>query len=130
MQVVTASGNTAHVWDVNSGKELVCFSGHESTVTSAAFSSDGTRVVTTSVDGTARVWDLISGQELQRFIGHEHALLSWGTFSPDGTRVVTASYDGTARIWRALTCEALVVFARTRVFRELTPEERREYGLG
>ena len=40
---------------------LAAMVGHEAQVNSAAFSPDGKRVVTASVDGTARVWDAASG---------------------------------------------------------------------
>jgi WD40 repeat protein len=55
--VVTASDDhTARLWDAASGKELVTLEGHTDTVLSAAFSPDGTRVVTASWDRTARTW--------------------------------------------------------------------------
>jgi WD40 repeat protein len=86
------------VWDAASGRELALLKGHEGEVTFAAFSSDGTRVVTTSRDTTARVWDAASGRELALLKGHEAEV--WrAAFSADGTRVVTASHDKTARVW-------------------------------
>jgi hypothetical protein len=48
--------NTARVWEAATGKELARLEGHDGAVTSAAWSPDGTRIVTTSVDGTARLW--------------------------------------------------------------------------
>ncbi|MFN9994038.1 MAG: WD40 repeat domain-containing protein, partial [Phycisphaerales bacterium] len=83
-----------------SGKELAILRGHEFVVTSAAFSPDGTRVVTASWDNTARGWDAQCGKELAILRGHEGEVTT-ATFSPDGTRVVTASLDGTARIWHS-----------------------------
>ena len=79
---------------------LEVLAGHTGSVVSAAFSPDGTRVVTASDDGTARIWDAASGEELTPLRGHSGWVVS-AAFSPDGTRVVTASYDGTARIWDA-----------------------------
>ena len=38
---------------------------------SAAFSPDGTRIVTASDDSTARVWDAATGKELTILRGHE-----------------------------------------------------------
>ena len=46
-------------------------SGHESDVTSAAFSPDGSRIVTASADETARIWDAATGKEITVLRGHE-----------------------------------------------------------
>jgi hypothetical protein len=79
---------------------------HQGPVRSAAFSPDGTRVVTASSDNTARVWDAATGQPLTRPLEHQSAVWS-AAFSPDGTRVVTASSDKTARVWDATTGQPL-----------------------
>jgi WD40 repeat protein len=73
-------------------------SGYQSAVSSAAFSADGTRIVTASWDKTARIWDAATGNEIRVLRGHEDFVNS-AAFSADGTRIVTASDDSTARIW-------------------------------
>ena len=47
-------------------------------------------------------------------------------YSADGQQVVTASYDGTARRYFTRT-EDMIAYARTRVGRELTCQERVQY---
>ena len=42
-----------------SGKEIAVLRGHDISVNSVAFSPDGTRMVTASVDHTARLWDAL-----------------------------------------------------------------------
>ena len=75
---------------------------HQEKLTSAAFSPDGTSIVTASFDGTARVWSAMTGQPLSAPLAHQWIVYS-AVFNSDGTRVVTASGDGTARIWDATT---------------------------
>ena len=77
-------------------------SGHEGMITSAAFSPDGTRIVTASWDDTARIWDANTGKEIKILEGHK-GMVNSAAFSPDGTRIITASDDKTARIWDANT---------------------------
>ena len=77
---------------------------------SAAYSPDGTRIVTASRDKTARIWDARTGAQLAVLSGHGDAVNS-AAYSPDGTRIVTASFDKTARIWDARTGAQLAVLS-------------------
>jgi WD40 repeat protein len=76
--------------------------GHENFVNGAAFSPDGSRVVTASADCTARVWDATTGALLIALAGHR-AEVNSAVFAPDGTHILTASADHTARLWDAKT---------------------------
>jgi WD40 repeat protein len=72
--------------------------GHDDAISRAVFSSDGSRILSTSpADGTARLWDVATARTLSRF-GSDvvHADLS-----ADGARVVTLSTDRIVRIWNA-----------------------------
>jgi len=82
--------------------------GHTGLVSSAAFSPDGTRIVTASWDNTARVWDTPSGGSLAVLQGHTGPV-NWAAFSPGGTRIVTASDDNTARVWDTFSGRSLAV---------------------
>ena len=76
--------------------------GHGSAVRGVAFSPDGKRIATASIEGTAKIWDAVSGQELLTLRGHSDKV--WGVaFSPDGTRLATASWDKTAKVWDAVS---------------------------
>lgn len=86
---------TARIWDVATGRELRSLSGHLKGVTAVAFSPDGTRVATGSLDATVRVWDPASGEQLVTLDGYEGGVSSL-FFTPDGRSLVTA--DGAHRI--------------------------------
>jgi hypothetical protein len=82
--------------------------GHTAEEYSAAFSRDGSRIVTASLDQSARIWDAATGKEIAVLRGHDAAVRS-AAFSPDGSRIVTASEDRTARIWDAATAKEILV---------------------
>jgi len=91
-------------------RQLALLSGHAERVFSAAYSPDGTRIVTGSADQTARIWDARTGAQLAVLSGHTDRVFS-AAFSPDGTRIVTGSRDKTARIWDARTGAPLAVLS-------------------
>ena len=54
---MTASSDfTARLWDAADGRVIAVLRGHLSPIVHAAFSSDGSRIVTASHDKTARLW--------------------------------------------------------------------------
>ncbi len=73
------------------------FRAHQETVTDAAFSADGTRIVSAARDGTIRVWDT-SGAELASLHAHR-AAVGHVAFAAGDTVVVSASADATAHLW-------------------------------
>jgi WD40 repeat protein len=75
------------------------FQGHENTVNSVAFSSDGQLIVSGSEDKTVRLWDIEGNPVGQPFQGHENTVNSVA-FSPDGQLIVSGSRDNTVRLWR------------------------------
>jgi len=89
--------NCVRVWDAASGQPASPMLEHQARVNSAAFSPDGSRIVTTS-DNTAHLWDAASGKPLSPALEHQ-ARISSAAFSPDGAHIVTASDDSTARLW-------------------------------
>lgn len=96
------------VWSAEDGSLVASLKGHTYEVNSAAFSHDGSRVVTASADHTARIWDTRSGKETAVLIAHSGPVL-WAEFSPNDQRVVTASSDTTVRVWDAATGRGLAV---------------------
>jgi WD40 repeat protein len=110
MDPLSPSVSVAHLWDTAIGRQISTLNGHVQAIASAAFSNDGKRVVTCSLDNTARVWDAASGREIAVLRGHEGSVVC-AAFSPNGKRIVTASDDGTARVWDTSSGQALVTFS-------------------
>jgi WD40 repeat protein/serine/threonine protein kinase len=95
------------LWSVASGEPVRGFHGHTSWVDNVAFSPDGQRLVSASMDHTARVWDVKTGQERLRFRGHDQEV-SDAEFSPDGRRIASASFDKTVKVWDADTGDVIL----------------------
>ena len=83
--------------------ELAALRGHDSTVTSVAFSRDGSLVASGSMDNTLRLWDASTGAQVgEPLRGHDRPVTSVA-FSRDGSLVASGSRDNTVRLWDAST---------------------------
>lgn len=99
-RIVTSSGNTASIWDLET-KKVILLVQHDATCWTAEFSRDGEQIVTASRDGTAKVVDVKTGRVITLRHGHN---VNTAKFSPDGERVVTTSgeveaIDESAKVW-------------------------------
>ena len=98
-------------------REYLSLEGHDQPVWTIAFSRDGKRLASGSLDQTARVWDTETASLLATInVGFPVVSLA---FSPDGERLVTSGTNGTARIWNATNSEEV-----------LTLPGQREHGDG
>ena len=87
--------------------------GHTASVQGVAFSPDGQRLASASVDQTVKVWDVATGQQSLTLNGHTKEVWSVA-FSPDGQQLASASYDQTIKVWDAVTGqEALTLHGHT-----------------
>jgi len=85
-----------------SDQSCTIISGHIGPVYSAAFSPDGTRIVS-AWDRNIKVWDSANGNELMDLQGHDKRVMSVA-FSPDGKRIISGSKDNTIKIWDVTAC--------------------------
>jgi WD40 repeat protein/serine/threonine protein kinase len=114
---LNSEARTVRLWNLENGKEIVAPPARPDEVPgayldfqerglvwSAAFSPEGTRIVTVGGDN-ARIWEFADDtppiQEAQTLI--PHGSVACAAFSPDGQRVVTSSWDNSARVWNATT---------------------------
>ena len=88
----------AVVLDLTSGAELFTLRGHEGNVHGVAWSADGRRIATASIDSTVRIWDSRTGNLQFTLTGHTASVVV-AKWSPDSTRLATGSEDGTAKVW-------------------------------
>jgi WD40 repeat protein/class 3 adenylate cyclase len=131
VRILTTYGNGAAViWDVETGEQLLTFTGHQGVV-DGVWSPDGTLIASTDfAEQLVKIWDPDSGEELMGFsVPGAPLTIGW---SPDGTHVIVTG-DGInepiiKRVWKST--EDLIAYAYDCcVFRELTPDERLQFGL-
>src|SRR5262249_49576992 len=72
----------------------------------AAFSPDGSMVVTSGADSVVRVWGSRTGEPVAALKGPVSTAPAW---SPDGARIMTGGADGAVRICEAKTGVELAV---------------------
>lgn len=94
-----ASGQV-RIWDVAAGRETKVLGDHSDTVHGVAFSPEGTKIATASIDKTIKVWEIASGKLLLTLKDHADAVWSVG-WSPDGKYLASSSADRSIKVWDA-----------------------------
>jgi WD40 repeat protein len=102
--MLAASGSDHHVrvWDAKTGKTLLSFTRHLSTVFALGWSPDGKLLASAGFDGIVEVWDARSGASVYSYQAQQAQInaLAW---SPDGRRIASAGNDQTVQVWDAIT---------------------------
>jgi WD40 repeat protein len=135
--LTTSFDATARTWDPETGINVAQLRGNAAELTGAAFSPDSRFVVTTGGDCSLRVFDARSGRSLL-IVGETVGCFDRAEFAADGESVIgqnlqqLAGYPATDFI-NVFTCEVcistdrLLVLARGRAKRGLTPSEKARY---
>lgn len=99
--VTAAQDGTLDVWDATTGAPVLALAGHDGWIHAAAFSSDGTLILT-SADaeglccGQTKIWDATNGQLVSTIEG------GTAKFAPDGTTVANSA-NATVAVWNTMT---------------------------
>jgi WD40 repeat protein/DNA-binding SARP family transcriptional activator len=88
------------VWSVDDAEIVARM--QEQQVTALAFSPDGQRLATGSLEGSLKLWEARTGRQLESLTGNLGQILDLA-FSPDGASLATSSSDGTLRLWDVRT---------------------------
>ena len=81
-----------YLWHLCRGQQLATLTGHERTVTCAAFSPGGNRLATGGMDGVAKIWDVREHKCLATLTVTSQAVWSIA-FTPDGQFLMTGSNE-------------------------------------
>jgi WD40 repeat protein/serine/threonine protein kinase/tetratricopeptide (TPR) repeat protein len=94
---------TSAIYDSDSGKLLAEYHGPAGAILDGAWSPDGRRVATASLNATIRIWDPADGKEIKILgrPGNQFDVFRGVAWSPDGTLVAAAGYDGGVRIYES-----------------------------
>jgi WD40 repeat protein len=96
--VSASQDRTIRLWDVYTGRQLACFSGHSDAITALSASPDGRYIASASSDRTVRVWDVVNRRCHCCFRRHRASVLAV-RFSPNCTHVLSAAEDGIVSLW-------------------------------
>jgi eukaryotic-like serine/threonine-protein kinase len=81
-----------YLWNLCRGDQLATLTGHERTVTCAAFSPAGNRLATGSQDGTVRIWNAAKREVMTTLKVTSNAVWSVA-FTPDGKDLMTGCLE-------------------------------------
>jgi len=95
---------TARVWNLETGTEVHCLTGHTRAVRALQF--DAVKLITGSMDHTMKVWNWRTGQCLRTLEGHTEGVVC---LNFDSTLLASGSVDATVKVWNLKTGECFTL---------------------
>ncbi|EMD34520.1 hypothetical protein CERSUDRAFT_55151 [Gelatoporia subvermispora B] len=95
---------TARVWNMETGTEVLCLTGHTRAVRALQF--DEFKLITGSMDHTMRVWNWRTGKCLRILEGHTEGVVC---LNFDENILASGSVDTTVKIWNFRTGECFTL---------------------
>jgi WD40 repeat protein/transcriptional regulator with XRE-family HTH domain len=86
------------LWDVESGRLVHTFEGHQEWVNAVAFDPGGYFLASGGIDTQVRIWDLHEKKLVRILTGHTARVWSLA-FSPDGKLLVSAGAEENIHVW-------------------------------
>jgi hypothetical protein len=106
MMISTSNDKTLKLWNIESGKCIMTYTGHQDSVNLVTLSSDNRQMVSASSDKTLKLWDVETGSCLRTYTGHRESVNSV-VLSSDNLQMVSGSGDKTLKLWDIETGECL-----------------------
>lgn len=130
-QMIVINSTTATVWNIETGQRLFQLAGHEDVISAAAFSRDGHRLATVSMDGIVKIWDARTGENQLSFVADAQGCAYFIEFENDPNHLILSSSCGFMAFWDIAMAEPeetrreTLSFGGGLVYATLTPDGSR-----
>jgi len=124
---IFSADNLVRIFDSETGEKLQEFP-TPNAIGGLSLSPNEERVVVGNSDGSAKVYDTATGAEM---LSYDDGGFVMASYSPDGSRVLSGTTAGTLKVYPTWhSAKEMIEYAKECcVIRELTPEERKLFGL-
>ena len=109
--LATGGGDdVGYMWRVGQSHPALRLDGHADTVSSLAFSADGSLLASAGLDGSVRVWNVATGALVVALEGPTQGI-NWVCWHTRGTVLLAGSEDATAWMWELPEGSVMQIFS-------------------